>query len=152
MKKFVWRLQRVLELKARQEEMLKAELMLLGQKLASARFELLSRKNRRDTVLADVSSLEPARRLERQKTLFNDLSFLDEQIAKAQVSIRELESKRKTKMQEVLAARRFRMSLEKLRESAKDDYNVDFKRFEQDMLDETASMALARDLVCSEPL
>jgi hypothetical protein len=44
MKRFVWRLQRVLEIKKKEEQKTRAELFELTERLAQARGELLARQ------------------------------------------------------------------------------------------------------------
>ena len=55
-------------------------------------------------------------------------------------SIEELEAKQKEKIAEVLKLRRFKESLERLREQAKKRYIEEQDKIEQKQLDETATL------------
>jgi flagellar FliJ protein len=147
MKKFKWKLQRLLDVKARQEELKKAELLALVQNIASVRQNLLMRQVKLQQMFAELAQEEAPDRLRQQQLFLTAVAFADEQIKALKKQLEELETKRTAVMAEVLEMRRFRKSLEKLRAIAKEEYDVETKKSEQCYLDETANIAFARAML-----
>ncbi|MDO8304034.1 MAG: flagellar FliJ family protein, partial [Sedimentisphaerales bacterium] len=73
-------------------------------------------------------------------------AFTDEKIKELKKQIEDHEAQRKILMAEVLELRRTRKSLEKLRAIAKEQYEIDVKKFEQNHLDDISSIAFARTM------
>ncbi|MHC4075690.1 MAG: hypothetical protein ACYSRZ_04670, partial [Planctomycetota bacterium] len=59
MKRFVWRLQRVLDIKTKEEQTKKAQLIKLTEKLARARSKLLTQKRILDGLIGDLTEESP---------------------------------------------------------------------------------------------
>ena len=122
MKRFAWRLQKVLDVKSKQEQLKRNELFRIAEQLAAKRGELLLRQR----ILQD---LWPRSRGQESPTRWNAQEFFlrhaatdDEQIRRLQEEIAALEIRHQEKTAEVLAVRRFKEGLEKLREQAKEQY------------------------------
>ena len=66
MKRFVWRLQRVLDIKKKEEQKARAELFELTQELAQLRGELLTRKKILEQIINGLNGENPGKRLGKQ--------------------------------------------------------------------------------------
>ena len=119
MKRFVWRLQRVLEIKKKEEHKTRTELFGLTERLAQTRTELLARKKMLESLIEGLTEGNPKKRLGEQEFFLRYSTASDEQIRKLKVMVNELESQQKEKIAEVLKVRRFKEGLERLRVEAK---------------------------------
>lgn len=144
MKRFVWRLQRVLDIKTKEEQAKRAELFQLTEKLAETRGKLLMRKRILRDIAAGIAKKEPQKRLHEQQLFLKFSTTNDELIKKLQSEICELESQQRKKITEVLKARRFKEGLEKLRAEAREQYITEQEKLEQKTLDEVATVFSAR--------
>ncbi len=144
MKRFVWRLQRVLDIKTKEEQAKRAELFQLTEKLAETRGKLLMRKRILRDIAAGIAKKEPQKRLHEQQLFLKFSTINDELIKKLQSEICELESQQRKKITEVLKARRFKEGLEKLRAEAREQYITEQEKLEQKTLDEVATVFSAR--------
>lgn len=144
MKRFVWRLQRVLEIKKKQEQKTRAELFELTERLAQARGELLARQKMLENIIEELTERNPKRRLEEQEFFLKYSTASDERIKKLKDKISELESHQREKIAEVLKVRRFKEGLERLRAEAKIQYIKEQERLEQKELDEGATISFVR--------
>ncbi|MEN6428605.1 MAG: flagellar FliJ family protein [Phycisphaerales bacterium] len=145
MKRFVWRLQRVLDVKTKEEQIKRTELFRLTEQLAAKRGELLMRQRILQDLLTDIRQDPSAKRWNEQEFVLRRAAVDDEQIRKLQEEIAALEIRHKEKTAELLAARRFKEGLEKLREQAKEEYIQEQERLEQNELDESTTIAFARN-------
>ena len=144
MKRFVWRLQRVLDIKIKEEEVKRAELIKLTERLAEARSELLIQKRILENIISDIAGKKTAERLSQQEFFLKHSKVTDEQIKKMEKKVGDLESEQRKKIVEVLKIRRFRKELEKLREEAKRRFIEEQEKLEQKELDEGATISFAR--------
>ncbi|MEN6576899.1 MAG: flagellar FliJ family protein [Phycisphaerales bacterium] len=145
MKRFVWRLQRVLDVKTKEEQIKRTELFRLTEQLAAKRGELLMRQRILQDLLTEIRQDPSAKRWNEQEFVLRRAAVDDEQIRKLQEEITALEIRHKEKTAELLAARRFKEGLEKLREQAKEEYIQEQERLEQNELDESTTIAFARN-------
>jgi flagellar biosynthesis chaperone FliJ len=144
MKRFVWRLQRVLDVKKKEEQKARAELFELTQELAQVRGELLRRKKILEQIIDDLTGEKPGKRLGKQEFFLKHSATNDEQIKKLKNKIGELETQQKEKIAEVLKIRRFKEGLERLRTEAKMQFIKEQEQLEQKELDETATISFVR--------
>jgi flagellar export protein FliJ len=144
MKRFVWRLQHVLDIKTKEEQAKRAELFQLTEKLAETRGKLLMRKRILQDIAAGIAKKEPQKRLHEQQLFLKFSTTNDELIKKLQSEICELESQQRKKITEALKARRFKEGLEKLRTEAREQYITEQEKLEQKTLDEVATVFSAR--------
>jgi flagellar FliJ protein len=147
MKKFVWRLQRLLDIKTRQEELLRTELIALTEQVAAVRVEILTNKASIRSKLSQMRMLDAAERLEQQRHFMQFAHVLDARIKSLNEKLAKLEELRKEQIRRILDIRKERKSLEKLREKAKSDYQKTYNQFEQKSTDETGSTTFARKLL-----
>jgi len=113
MKRFAWRLQRVLEIRNKQEQKQRTELLRLTERLAERRGELLMRQKMLKDVIDGLAAVDPKKRLGEQEFFLRHAGTSDEQIRKLKGRISGLESQQKEKIAEVLKIRRFKRGLEK---------------------------------------
>ena len=144
MKRFVWRLQRILDIKTKEERTKKAQLVKLTEKLVQVRGELLTQKRILDNIINDLAGQKPERRLGRQEFFLRCSTTNDEVIEKLKEKVGEIESAQREKIAEVLKVRRFKESLEKLRAEAKMRFMKEQEKLEQKVLDERATISFVR--------
>jgi flagellar FliJ protein len=147
MKRFVWRLQRVLDIKAKEEETKRAELLELTEKLAQRRGQLLMQKKILEDIIVSIERKDIRKRLCEQEFFLKWSTASDELIKKLKDKIRELESEQRKKIAELLRVKRFREGLEKLRAEAKREFIKAEEKLEQKELDEGASISFARKML-----
>lgn len=145
MKRFAWRLQRVLDVKVKEEQIKRTELFRLTEQLTVKRGELLMRQRVLQDLLAEIRQDTSAERWNSQEFLLRRAAVDDEQIRNLHEEIAALTTRHKEKTAEVLAARQFKEGLEKLREQAKLEYVQEQERLEQNELDESTTMAFSRN-------
>jgi len=145
MRRFAWRLQKVLDVKSRQEQLKRNELFQIAEQLAAKRGELLLRRRILQNLAAEIKGHESPARLNAQEFFLRHAAADDERIRRLREEIAALEVRHKEKTAEVLALRRFKEGLEKLREQAKEDYIREQERLEQKDLDEGTTIAFARN-------
>ncbi len=144
MRRFVWRLQKVLDVKTREEQLRRTELFQIVEQLAARRGELLLRQRILQDLMAEIQRRESAQRLNAQEFFLRHAATDDEEMRRLQEEIAALEIRHKEKTAEVLAVRRFKEGLEKLRTQAKEEYRREQERLEQKELDERTTIAFAR--------
>ena len=144
MKRFVWRLQRVLDVKTKQEQVKRIELFRLTEELAGKRSELLMRRRILQDVIRDVAKTGSPTRVSAQEFCLRHAATNDEQIRRLRGEIAELEARQKEKTVELLAIRRAREGLERLRAEARERFLRECDRLEQKDLDDKTTSAFAR--------
>jgi flagellar biosynthesis chaperone FliJ len=143
MKKFVWRLQKVLEINEKRQQAKKAELFKTTEKLAIARANLLAQQRILQDLIEDVAKLKPAERIDRQQLLLKSTQKNDELIREYEDEIRQLEMDQKRLTDEFLKIKRFTESLKNLREQDKQKFIIEQEKLEQKEMDEHTSTRFA---------
>lgn len=147
MKRFAWRLQRVLDIKTKEEQTKKTELLKITEKLAQARGKLLMQNRVLENIISDITGKNPQKRLPEQE-FFLKCSVINDQLIKTlKNSVTELESRQMKKILELLSVKRFKEGLEKLRAEAKRRFINHHEKLEQKDLDETATVGFARRII-----
>jgi len=146
MKRFVWRLQRVLEIRTKEEQIKKTELLKLTQKLTEKRSELLIQKRILNEIIVALAAMKPHKRLTEQELFLRYSTTTDDLIKQLEKQIRQLEIEQSDKIAEVLKLKRLREGLEKLREQAKANFMKEQEKLEQKELDEMAAIRFAREM------
>ncbi len=147
MKRFVWRLQRVLEIKTKEEQTKKAELLKLTEKLTQARGELLRQKRILEDIIQRLTDIHPGKRLGKQEFFLRCSLTNDRLIEKLKGKLSKLESQQRKKIVEVLKIRQLKEGLEKLRAEAKARFIKSEEKLEQKESDEAATMRFARKIM-----
>ena len=144
MKRFVWRLQRVLDIRKKEEQKARAELLELTERLAQTRGELLMQQKMLEDIIYGLTGENPKKRLGKQEFFLKFSAASNEQIKKLKDKVNELESQQRDKIAEVLKLRRFKEGLEKLRTEAKMRFIKEQEKLEQKQLDEGATVSFVR--------
>jgi flagellar FliJ protein len=150
MKKFVWRLQRVLDIKKKEEQKKQSELLEITEKLAHVRSELLIREKILENIIDNLTKEQPGKRLGKQEFFLKCSAANDELIRKLKNKINDLETQQREKKAEVLKLKRFNKSLEKLRAEAKTQFIKEQDRLEQKEADEMSTIRFARKITWRE--
>jgi len=143
MKTFVWRLQKILDVKTKEEQFRKTELFRLTEELTAKRGELLIRQTALRELMADITQSGAAQRLPSQEFFLRHVAGDDAQIRRLKDEIAAIEVRQKEKMAELLAVRRFKEGLEKLRAKAKEEFIREQERLEQKELDDRTTTTFA---------
>jgi len=144
MKKFVWRLQRVLDIKKKEEQAKRTELFQLTERLAQTRGKLLRQQQILREIIRNIAERRADERLSEQEFLLRHSTTNDDQIKRLKNELSVLESKQKQKIAEVLKIRQFKEGLEKLQATAKKEFIKEQEKLEQKDLDEGATVTYAR--------
>ena len=147
MKRFVWRLQRVLGIKMLEEQTKRAQLLGLTEELAQARGQLLMQKQILKAMISDIARQNAGRRLGEQEFFLKYSKTNDKKIKQLEDKVTGLASKQREKIAEVLKARRFKEGLEKMRAEAKSKFISEQEKLEQKELDEGATVGFARKII-----
>lgn len=150
MKQFAWRMQRVLDIRAIEEQTKRAQLLKLTEELAQRRGELLMQKRVLERLISEISSRNARDRLGEQEFFLKCSAINDERIKELKRQIRELELKQKEKIAEVLKARRLKEGMERLRTEARKKFIEEQERLEQKELDEVATIGFGRKRTTNE--
>ncbi|MHC4616142.1 MAG: flagellar FliJ family protein [Planctomycetota bacterium] len=144
MKRFVWRLQHLLEVRTKEEETKRAELLEITERLVETHGELLAQQRILEDIILGIAAETPQKRLREQEFFLKHSATNDKRIETLQTKVSELESQQQKKMTEFLKIRRFKEGLERLREEAKRRYIEEQEKLEQKELDEVANISFAR--------
>ncbi len=145
MKKFEWRLQRVLEIRVMQEQKARVELFALTEKLAATRGELLMQKKILENLIKELSGKSARERITEQEFFLKNSVASNEKIKVLEKRIQELESQQKQKLGEVVKLRQAKEGMEKLQAQAKEDYIKEQEKFEQKEMDEESNRMFVRN-------
>jgi len=144
MKRFVWRLQKVLDVKTKQEEIQRIELFRLTQQLTEKQSELLLCQRVLRDLIDGISQDRSSQRLTAQEFFLKQAATSDEQIRGLKNQVAELKARQKEKTAELLAVRRSKEGLERLRAQAREQFMREQDKLEQKELDDRSTMAFAR--------
>jgi hypothetical protein len=87
-KRFVWRLQHVLDVKAREEQAKRAELLEITEELAETRGGLLARQTVLRNIIAGITAEQHQSKLAKQEFFFRHSTTSDEEIKEARRLVR----------------------------------------------------------------
>jgi flagellar export protein FliJ len=146
-KKFVWRLQRLLDIKIKHENSIRAELVAVTERAVAVRSLIMVQKAALRQQLNELAEKIAKERLNEQEFFFKYVHVLDEKIKRLEMNLEELERLRQEKVKEILKVRKFRKGLEKLRQKARTEFRKEQNRYEQNKLDERTTVSYARDII-----
>ena len=144
MARFVWRLQKVLDVKDKLEQIRRAELLRIAGQIAQARAALLNQQRILKEALDEIAQIDPAQRPRQQEFFLRYVSVNDERIEQFKNQIRDLEAQHRQKASELMEVRRSKEALERLKEEARRRFIQDQDRLEQKELDDRAGAAFVR--------
>ncbi|MFC1677643.1 hypothetical protein ACFL3G_11360 [Planctomycetota bacterium] len=152
MRRFAWRLQRVLDIKTKQEQTERARLFAITEKLAQTRGELLMQKRILKNMIRDLAKLPAKKRLAEQEFFLKCSKINDQLIEKLKNTVTELETQQKEKIADVLKLKQFKEGLEKLRAEAKQEFITQQEKLEQKRSDEMTAIGFSRKILRKEKI
>jgi flagellar export protein FliJ len=147
MKKHTWRLQRVLDVRIKQEEAKKAELMAVTHRLLAARQAVIVKQAMMRSILLELSRKDAKIRMAEQPTIMKHMAFSEEELNILKRRVDEIEIERKRKADEMMEARMARKAMEKLQEKARVEYMKRVNAVEQKELDELSGGRFVRNRI-----
>ena len=147
MKRFTWRLQRVLEIKTKEVEQKRKELLEITEKLAQSRAELITQRRILEDIISEICGEKPKQRLGKQEFFMRHSAASDDYIKVLEKIVSQMELKQRDKIAEVLKVKRFKEGLEKLRTEAKKRFIKEQEKLEQKELDESTTNSFARNII-----
>jgi flagellar FliJ protein len=144
MARFIWRLQRVLDIREKEEQALRSELMALSERMVMLRQEIMLIRARIHTALEDLSDKEPVERLSAQQLFMKYSEYSEIEINSLRSQLLEVDKLRKGKMNEILKKRQSIKALEKLRAKSKEEFLAESAHKEQNELDEYTNNRFGR--------
>lgn len=144
MKKHVWRLQRVLDVRIKQEEARKAELLEVTQRLLAARQAVIVKQAAMRAMLTELTHKDARTRMQEQPLVLRHMAFSEQELQKLRARVVEIETERKKKSEELMEARKARKAMEKLQDRAKAEYVKMANAAEQKDMDELAGTSFVR--------
>ena len=147
MKRFKWRLQRVLDIKKKEEQVKRAELVDITEQLSQAHGQLFMQKRILEDLIDSVSQAHPQEQLSRQEFFMAHSGTNDMKIKKLEKDIKTFTARQKEKIAEILKIKQFNEGLEKLRAEAEIKFVSDQEKLEQKDMDEAAVFRFARQIM-----
>ena len=144
MKKFKWKLDRLLSIRQKQEKKKSVELIELTEKIVAARGELLMKQRIIQNILNEINEKKPKPRMLEQELFLNFSTTSNEQINTLKEKIVRLELQQKEKKEELLKIRQIKEGLEKLRQEAKISFIKEQEIIEQKEIDDGATVLFVR--------
>lgn len=136
MARFFWRLQRVLDIRVKQEQALRSELMVLSERMVVLRQEIMVIRARIHTALEELSNKDGGERLLNQQVFMKYSEYSDNEINFLKSELSKVDKQRKEKLNEILEKRKLIKALEKLRAKAKEEFLIESAHIEQNEIDE----------------
>jgi flagellar export protein FliJ len=144
MARFVWRLQKVLDVKDKIEQVKRAELLRLAEEIAKAYAALLNQQRIVREALDEISRLEPHQRVAQQEFFLRYVSANNAKIEQCKAHLAELETAHRNKAAELMEIRRAKEALERLKDKARQRFLYEQDRLEQKEFDDRAGIAFVR--------
>jgi len=146
-KKFVWRLQRLLDIKIKQEGAKRGELVAVTEQAVAVRSQIMVQRAALRKMLAELSQKKAKQRLSEQEFFLKYAHVSDEAIKGLEEELAELEKVRQAKIKEIMKIRRYRKGLEKLRAEARAEFQKEEQRYEQKESDAKTTVSFARKII-----
>ncbi len=147
MLKFEWRLQKLLDLKIKQEQSLRTELIAVTEQAVALRGQILMERALLRQQLSETERMPGVERMARQEFLLQFSQVTETTIRDMEQKLELLEMARRSKIQEILTVRKFRKGLEKLRSRAQEEFEQEQQRQDQKQTDDRNSIGFARRIM-----
>ncbi len=144
MKRFQWRLQRVLDIKQKEEQVKRAELVRITEQLSDTRVAVFLQKRILEDLMQALAEADSQDRIRQQALLMTYSAANDRKIKELEKTVVNLAARQQEKLAEILKLKQFNEGLEKLRTDAQEDYFKEQETLEQKMLDEASTSRFAR--------
>lgn len=149
MARFVWRLQRILDVKKRLEDAKRMDLLRIANEIAQARAVLWAQQRLIEQGCHQVAQLPPSERPRQQEFFIRYVQANDERISQIRAHIQQLQNSQRQIASQLLQIRRSRQALERLKERAMQRFLQEQRRLEQKQLDEIACVGFIREGLAS---
>lgn len=146
MKRFQWRLQRVLDVKRKQEQAMHVELMGIHGKIEQVRRERIRQISIIEHLIQTISRQCPNVRLDQQAFFMTCAGVNHEKIKRLEEELGTLEHLKKEKTAELLTLMRMKEGLEKLRLQEKIEFVREQEKREQKEMDEITTGRYGLDM------
>lgn len=150
MAKFVWHLQRLLDVKKKQEQATRLELLHLTEQVAQTRCQLMMRQQALTTMLESVVRAPSHERMCRQALAMDFAEGSQARIKALEEQVEMVQAQKKAKTELLLALKQASEGLERLRTNAKRQFVKDLDRKEQKTADELSVLKYARRVVLQD--
>ncbi|NQV35252.1 MAG: hypothetical protein HQ515_21335 [Phycisphaeraceae bacterium] len=147
MAQFVWHLQRLLDVKKKQEQATRLELLHLTEQVAQVRVQLMMRQQALTTMLESVACAPAHERMCRQALAMDFAKGSQARIKALEKEVEAVQAKKRAKTEFLLALKQASEGLERLRTNAKRRFMKDQDKKEQTMADELSVLKYARRAV-----
>jgi flagellar export protein FliJ len=144
MAKFVWHLQRVLDVKKKQEQATRMELLHLTEQVAQVRCQLMMRQQALKTILESVAHASSHERMDKQALAMDFAKGSQARIKALEEQVETAQAQKKAKTEALLALKQASEGLERLRTDAERRFMKDLDKKEQKMADELSLLKYAR--------
>ena len=146
-KRFAWRLQRLLDIKIKEEDVKRSELITVTEQAVAVRGQIMLGKANLRRMLAELKDHKGTKRVTQQELFLQYTYVFDRKIEELENRLTELEKLRRMKIREILEIRKLRKGLEKLRVKAKTEFMQQQEKREQNELDDNTTIRFARDIL-----
>ena len=147
MNNFKWRLDRILQIKGKDQQLKRAQAAEIADILARTRSILLDKQKKLETLINSINCQNPIDRFQNQEIFINSSQADDQAIQKLSNDIANLEQQHRQKTKEVIEAKAFVEMLAKLRQKAYEKFVIEQNKIEQNDMDENFNLRLAKTLV-----
>jgi len=147
-RRFAWRLQRLLDIKVKQERSLRSELVTLTERAVALRGRILARRAALRRLL-DGLSCDEDDWVARRRLVLEQATVTEQLLMTLEQQLETLEKERRKKMHEVLDVRKFRKRLERLRARAYEQFMQEQEKRMQDEIDDRTNVGTARRILSS---
>lgn len=144
MKRFAWRLQRLLDLKEKTEKVKEAELMRLTGQVAEAKAHLMKERRRLRDMMVAITQAHPQQRLAQQQFFMKHCPIDDQHLKQIEDHVQQLRQLQMQKREELIEIKRLKEGMEKLRTKAKTRFVYDQEKRQQKESDDRTNTAYAR--------
>ena len=139
--RFVWRLQRVLDLKEKVEKVQQAALLRLTEELATARILYLHEKRQLNQTMMAIGRSSPGTRLPQQQFSLKYAAYDNERLRQQSLGLQQMEAQQREKVAEVVELKRAREGMQKMRAEAKRKFETEAEKRQQKESDDLANSA-----------
>lgn len=144
MKRFKWKLERVLSVTRKREDAARHELLVLARRIDDLNDQIRRKREELRQELVRLGRRPLAERLDEQTIFMNQAPHAERKIEQLRHRTRELEKEREELRGQYQKHRARRKSLERLRADARKQYLKDAERQEQTRFDEKAQIQYTR--------
>ena len=140
-------MQRLFDLKVKQENVMRTELVSITEQAVALRGRIMLRKTALRQMLAKLAKKDAKKRMQEQQLVLKYIHVTDKEIEALGIKLIELERLRRDKIKQIMKIRKLRKGLEKLRDNARADFIKELEKFEQNELDDNSTITFARKIL-----